>query len=144
MTAKLKRKRTKFTGGAKVTLAALSVISFVGGWDLIARLDWQEAQASPSEAASTANQLPRPTPRPTIAPLTNLPPIPTLPPTQTADLSQPVQMDSAAASEVSAPVPTLTPLPDLAPLPPMPELPPLPPSPVQTWNGGNGNHSGGS
>jgi len=142
MASKIKRKQTKFTGGTKVTLAALSVISFVGGWDLIARVDNQKAQAKPSNPVSPQNSLPVPTPWPTIAPLSALPPIPTLPPSNTAS-SPAVQADSSAIiTENPAPA-QLAPIPALAPLPPMPDLPPLPPPPAQTWNG-NGNHSGGS
>jgi hypothetical protein len=142
-TQKPNRKRVKFTGSARVTLAALSVISFVGGWDLIARLDNQEAQASPKNLNLPQNQSPQPTPWPTIAPLTNLPPIPTLIPTQTASQVAGLPAENTAPMQPVS-VPTLAPLPALAPLPPMPELPALPP-PVaaQTWNG-NGNHSGGS
>jgi len=152
MSTKPKRKRMKFTGGAKVTLAALSMIGFVGGWDLIARLDKQEAQASPPSPAGSENRLmePSPTPWSTIPPLAEIPPIPTLAPAQAAispgdSLQSNRQNDSlaSAAPVQMAPVPTLAPLPALAPLPPMPKLPPPPPPPAQTWTGG-GNSSGGS
>jgi hypothetical protein len=152
-----KRKRVKFTGGAKVTLAALSMISFVGGWDLIARLDNKEAQASPPSPVDAQNQLllPVATPWPTIPPLPNFAPVPTLVPTQTtaqlSDSPQPQRQGDTLAGSANAaplqiaPVPTLVPLPTLAPLPAMPQLPPPPPPPpVQTWNGGGGNQSGGS
>ena len=43
---KPKRKRAKFTGSARITLAAVSVAGFVGGWNLIARLEEKEAQAN--------------------------------------------------------------------------------------------------
>jgi hypothetical protein len=150
-----KRKRAKFTNSAKVTLAALSVMGFIGGWDLIARLDTnREAQASGNlpPASPPANEpVIIPTPWPTIPPLAELPLIPTLAPTHTtagqmASTQPGSQGDTLAIPQDNAPaqiapVPTLAPLPTMAPLPTLP--PPPPPPPAQTWNGG-GNFSGGS
>jgi hypothetical protein len=148
------RKRAAFTGSAKVTLAALSVLGFIGGWDVIARLDHQkEAQASepaPLSPVVNANRLLQPTFWPTIRPLPELSPIPTLAPTLTTAR----QLGEALAAGQSgqpiepaaiqfAPVPTLAPLPALAPLPTLP-APPPPPAPVWTDSGGGGNRSGGS
>jgi hypothetical protein len=157
---KPKRKRAKFTNSAKVTLAALSVMGFIGGWDLIARLDRiKEAEASSSNTVTlpptsppAAELIIRPTPWPTITPLPELSAIPTLVPTrtsagQTASTRPSSQGDTLTVRQDKAPaqiapVPTLDPLPTLAPLPTMP--PPPPPPPAPTWNGGNGNFSGGS
>jgi hypothetical protein len=153
---KPKRKRAKFTNSTKVTLAALSVMGFIGGWDFIARLDSnKEAQASspnagnlPLASSPAAEPIIRPTPWPTVPPLAELAPIPTLVPTRTIDGQVPgslgdtlaVRQDNAPAQ--IAPIPTLAALPTLAPLPTLPPPPP-PPPPAPTWNGG-GNFSGGS
>jgi hypothetical protein len=149
-----KRKRAAFTGSAKVTLAALSVLGFIGGWDVIARLDHhKEAQASepvPVSPAANARVLAQPIPWPTIPPLPELSPIPTLVPTLTTAgqrgdslaAAQPGQQIAPAAIQI-APLPTLAPLPALAPLPTLP-APPPPPPPAPVWNGGGGNQSGGS
>lgn len=150
-----KRKRAAFTGSAKVTLAALSVLGFIGGWDVLARLDQNKtAQASepaPVSPASNARVLVQPTPWPTIPPLPELSPIPTLLPTlttagQPGDSLAAVQSGQpiAPAAIQIAPAPTLAPLPALAPLPTLPAPPPPPPPPVWTDNGGGGNQSGGS
>ncbi len=150
---KPKRKRAAFSGSAKVTLTALSVLGFIGGWDVIARLDNnKEAQASkpaPVNPEANTRLVAQPTPWPTIPPLPELSPIPTLAPTlTTAGLpgssltsTQPSLQIEPAAVQI-APVPTLAPLPALAPLPTLPAPPPPPPGPV--WNGGGGNQSGGS
>lgn len=145
-----RKNRRKFTTSTKVTVTALSVLSFIGGWDLIARLENQDAQAdalpsTPAPALSpTAISLPA-TPWPTIPPLAELPPIPTLLPTLTTfgqiDASiQPLRGGDSSVGRIElAPLPVLAPLPTLAPLPPMP-APPPPPAPA----GGGGNRSGGS
>ena len=151
-----KRNRATFTTSAKVTVAALSVMGFIGGWDLIARLDrGQEAQASGnlSPASPPATEpIIIPTPWPTIPPLAELPPIPTLAPSritaeQMASPQPGSQGDTLAVPQDSAPaqlapVPTLAPLPALSPLPTLPPPPP-PPAPAPAWSG-NGNFSGGS
>ena len=158
-TQKSKRKRTKFSGNAKITLAAVSMIGFVGGWNLIARLEHEEAQANepqpfnPEPVLQPASLAPTSTPWPAIPPLPELSPIPklrptlttaqlgdTLTPSQQGDTLKPL-LDPVAVQV--APLPTLAPPPPLAPLPPLPEPPP-PPPPAPAWNGGGGNHSGGS
>lgn len=148
-----RRKQTKLTGGVKVTLAALSVMSFIGGWDLIARLEQtKEAKAGepdlPPSPAIAVN--PTPTPWPTIAPLVEFSAIPTLVPTVvgqgTGSASptggqEPVTARQDAPAFQVASMPTLVPLPTLAPLPAMPAPPPPPPS---SGGGGGGHRSGGS
>lgn len=145
---KRRRKSNKFNGGAKVTLAALSLASFIGSWNLIARLENQDVQANQLPSAPTpypGPALPTPTPWPTIPSFAAIPPIPTLVPTLTA-LGQSAEQIETTTTEGGttpiqvAPIPTLAPLPALAPLPTMP--PPPPPAPAQSWDGGN--HSGGS
>jgi hypothetical protein len=153
-----RRKQTKLTGGVKVTLAALSVMSFIGGWDLIARLErTKEAKASgpdlPSSSLSAVN--PTPTPWPTIAPLPEFAVIPTLVPTLVSQaagsLSPTGSQGSVTAGQNSpvfqiAPLPTPAPLPTLAPLPvmPAPPPPPPPPQPPSSGSGGGSHRSGGS
>ena len=146
-----KRKPPKFTGSAKITLAALSVIGFVSSWNLIARLDDNKVQANegtpvpPPPPPLPLPPPPGPTPWPTIPLLADIPPIPTLNPTLTT-AGQPADLTSAAgAAAVNvAPAPLqLAPLPTLAPLPEMPAPPPPPPPPPPAPAGG-GNRSGGS
>jgi hypothetical protein len=147
--------RRKFTGRARVTLTAVSLMSFLGGWNLIARLENQTAQAGsiplkpPSLPTST---LPTPAAWPTVQPLAEIPPIPTLVPTRTtwpttgaglqSDQTGQEKFTGAPAPVTLAPLPALAPLPTLAPLPPLPALPPPPPPPAPA--GGGGNNSGGS
>lgn len=145
-----RRKPAKFTTSARLTLTAFSVMGFIGGWNMIGRM---EKQANPpNEPAPTPSPLPGPTPAsasvsptpwPTIRPLGQLPPIPTLEPAftnggQPAQLG--TQLDTSTSSPVQfAPIPTLAPLPALEPLPTIPAPPPPPPIPA--WGG---NQSGGS
>ena len=75
MRHKPKRKRVKFTTSAKVTLAAMSVMGFIGGWDLIARLESSDAQAGPQIPDDLLPAL-RPVTEPAITPT----PWPTIPP----------------------------------------------------------------
>lgn len=147
-----KRKPHKFTGRAKMAVAALSILSFVGSWDLIARSDQNyQAQASkPTALLPTAYaRPPTPTPWPAIPSLAEIPPIPTLAPTLTLQhstlLANSEQGEALGSNpEVAlfqpAPVPTLASLPTLAPLPSLPAPPPAPP----IVSAGGGNHSGGS
>ncbi len=156
---KARRKQSKFTGSAKITLATLSVATFIGGWNLIARVESKDAQASepapvplpPTPFPASNLSAPIPTSWPTIPPLATLPPIPTLVPTftsqQPASVAQLENQTGGPAANVElapvqiAPLPTLIPLPTLAPLPSIP-APPPPPPPVPVWNGSNS--SGGS
>ena len=129
-----KRKPKKFTGGAKVTLTALSLLGFFGGWNIIGRMENQEtlaAQPSDTPSSGPAYALPvlTPTPWPTIAPLADIPPIPTLQSRLTISGGswQPAVAD-IAVNIVPTPL-SLEPLPTFAPLPPMPSMPepqPLP------------------
>lgn len=151
---KPKRKSSKFSGGAKTTLAALSVISFFGGWNIVAHVDGKNAQAAPEPAPpepvvqTMPAVVPTSTPWPDIAPLPELPPIPTLAPLATAGqangiapaAANPVNLSPQTTMQL-APMPAPAPLPTLAPLPAMPAMPQLPPPPV--FNGGGGK-SGGS
>jgi len=165
---KNKRKPNKVTGSAKITLAALSVATFVGGWNLIAHLEdktvpAQEPAPIPPTSTpfpiSSAPVAPTSTPWPTVAPLPTLPPIAIQNPALPLDIqiaapavnieSVPAQVNSQIAPQTAprlapriAPLPTLAPLLTLAPLPAMP-APPPPPPPV-IWNGSAGNRSGGS
>jgi len=145
MRTKLKRKPKGLTAGAKTLLAAFSMLGFIGGWNAIARLEWQDVQADePSQPTITPTSTsirPTPTPWPTIPPLAKIPPIPTLSPAliTVGQAANPVQaglpdsgpgVGEANAFVQTAPLPTPAPLPTLAPLPPMPELlPPPPPHP---------------
>jgi hypothetical protein len=147
-----KRKPHKFTGRAKMAVAALSILSFVGSWDLIARSDQNyQAQANkPTPLLPTAYvRPPTPTPWPAIPSLAEIPPIPTLAPTLTLQYStllanseqgEVLGLNPEVALFQPAPVPTLVPLPTLAPLPSLPAPPPAPP----IVSAGGGNHSGGS
>lgn len=141
-----RRKPTKFTTTGKITLTAVSVIGFIGGWNAIARLENQQAQASeatlsPLPVLTPAAAIPAaPTPWPTVSPLAALPPIPTLAPQfSTTDVqtgSQAVAGASPANRVQMAPL-QLAPLPTLAPLPAVPQAPPppppLPPPPAGGW-----------
>ncbi len=147
---KPRKRPAKFTTGARVTLAALSLLSFIGGWNLIARQEAPAAQADdpvlpPTPTPGPAPVAPLPTPWPTLPPLADIPPVPTLIPTRThSSPSGAVRGDVTEKSEAtikSAPLPALAPLPTLAPLPEMPVAPPPPPPAV---NFGGGNQSGGS
>jgi hypothetical protein len=139
-----KRKSKKFTGSAKVTLAALTVTGFVGGWNYIGRLEAQEKQADPPSPPQPV-VWPNSTPLPAIPALSGIAPIPTL-----ASHTVKVVVNSASTTSstetnraMPAPLPEIAPLPTLAPLPPMPQPPPPPPAPV--WNNSSqSNQSGGS
>ncbi len=136
------RKRPqKFTNSARVTLATLSVLSFIGGWNLIGRLEQAEAQTNEPSAPpppTPTSLRSTPTPWPTILPLADIPAVPTLLPTLTTSGQQKIDMPAVEVSPINlAPLPALAPLPTLAPLPQMP-VPPPPPPPVVN------NHSGGS
>lgn len=129
-----KPKPKKFTGGAKVTLTALSLLGFFSGWNVIGRMENKEtlaARPSTTPSAGPAFSLPvsTPTPWPTIAPLADIPPIPTLQSGLAKSTGgwQPAPVD-IAANIVPTPL-SLEPLPTFAPLPPMPSIPepqPLP------------------
>ncbi len=156
-----KRKPKKFTGSTKVTLAALSMISFIGGWNLIARLEGKETQVpqpTPTPLPPTSTLLTRPsaplptaTPWPAIAPLPSLSPIPALTTAQQLgdqiNIPAPGMEPASGPAEITpiqiVPLPTLAPLPTMAPLPAI-SVPPPPPPPVVVWTDGGGNHSGGS
>lgn len=127
-------KRKKLTYNARLALSALSLAGFLGGWNVIGRLENQTAQAEalPSPTPSSTPTA-SPTRWPTIIPLSDAPPIPTLRPTlTTANASLP----DASLSDLNvvlpdidlAPLPALAPLPTLAPLPEMPAPPPPPAS----------------
>lgn len=145
-----KRRPAKFTGGAKITITALSLFGFVSGWNLIARMETSEAQAGgptatplPSPQPVTLRDDIVPTPWPTIAPLPQLKPIPTLVPTLTTSGAITVQTQPAVNNLDLTPV-QLAPLPTMAPLPPMPETPPPPPPPPPPMPAGGWQQSGGS
>jgi hypothetical protein len=138
--SKTRRKQMKVTTGAKITLTALSLLSFMGGWDLLARLDPRH-QVQASAPAPIPQRLirPTPTPWPTVRPLAQRPLIPTLEPI----LITPPTASLSGSEQGNGPVltndnPILAPIPTLAPLPPLPAPPPPAPS------GGGNNHSGGS
>ena len=144
-----KRKPKKFSGSAKVTLTAVSLLGFVGGWNVIARLESQKAESNPpldDPATAQVNILPvsTATPWPTIAPLVDIPPIPTLNPSLTTmkeDL-QPVVAGNVTYRGAPTSV-SLKPLPTFAPLPPMPTIPAPAPLP-QTMPGNEWQQSGAS
>lgn len=148
--ARPKRKPVKFTGTAKVTLTALSLLGFIGGWNIIARVENQEAQADEPPATPVPQFTPTPvpptpTPWPTIAALPELKPVPTLRPIVTANqqpAAAPAQIAPAAPQIDIAPI-QIAPLPTLAPLPDMPAAPP-PPPPMPVQPAGGWQNSGGS
>lgn len=118
-----------------MTLAALSLLGFLGGWDTVARFTSRQTKPDNPPPSPVYRQAPVvPTPWPTIAPLPTLPPVTPL----ASDLGLPIGSDLP----LMAGVPQLAPLPTLAPLPPLPAPPPLPAMPVIA--AGGGNHSGGS
>ena len=137
-----KRKPKKFTSSGKVTLTALSLLGFFGGWNAIGRMEYRDTPvAQPSDNANSgpvfALPVSTPTPWPTIAPLAIIPPIPTLKSelTTSGDNLEPATAD-IAANIVPTPI-NLEPLPTFAPLPPMPSIPepqPLPQiMPASAW-----------
>jgi|GEM_PF-1681479 len=144
--------RAKFTTSAKLALTAFSVMGFIGGWNMIGRVEKQlnrndkpAPAPSPSLWPTPTSITVSPTPWPTIQPLTELPPIPTLVPTFTTvghPAQSGTQLDTAPSTSVQfVPIPTLAPLPALElPTIPPPPPPPLPP-PIPA---GGGNSSGGS
>lgn len=156
-----KRKQTsKVTKGHKISLATLSVLGLVAGWNTIGRV---ESNSTPTQAVVVATPMPivaGATPWPTIAPLTDIPrldiqPLPTL--ALMVGLEPQGDSPASAGGEMAAAInnlamPSLAPMPTLAPLPAMPEYaPPPPPAPVQVAaappppsNGGGGNVSAGS
>lgn len=144
-----KRRPAKFSGGAKITLTALSLFGFVSGWNVIARMEASEAQAGELAATPPSSSPPPvsslgdtvPTPWPTIPALPELKPVPTLVPTLTGNGGLNLTVQPAVKVEL-APV-QLAPLPTMAPLPPMPEAPPPPPPPPPMPAGG-WQQSGGS
>ena len=146
-----RRIRSKFSLNAKITLAACTVLSFIGIWDLIARMEHRNAKVDKSAPAPDLRTHPQripftPAPWPTIPPLSEIPPIPTLAPTSTTwaqfiQAGQVPNSDGAGETIIQlAPLPMLAPLPTLAPLPDIPEPPSLSPLPAFVTN----NHSGGS
>lgn len=152
-----RRKRQEFTVGAKMTLTALTVMGFIGTWNIIARLESQAAanevvpEALPAPAQTTVPIRLASTPWPTIPPLTELPPMPDLNSTlmtfEQSPGTVPLEQGAVPATKPLvdlaeiAPIPTLGPLPTLEPIPPFPEIPPLS-NPIAAT--GNGHHSGGS
>ena len=144
-----RRKQQKLTTSARATIAALAVLTFIGGWNLVGYRESQKAQAAapPPVSALIAAPTPLATPWPTLAPLQPLAPIPTLSPANPIILT-PIP-GNRTTLEIStkglAPIPTLAPLPALQPLAPMPTLPDLPaaPPPPPAPSGG-GTRSGGS
>jgi len=141
-------KRTVLTNSAKVTLTAASILSFIGGWNLIARLEHREAQANESDPNSHLPAVTMPTSArtsptrwPTISPLAEVPPIPTLVPTLTpvGQFGTPVRPagQNESVDGISGVPIQIAPLPTLAPLPELPALPPALPA-------GGGHRSGGS
>jgi hypothetical protein len=154
-----RRKRQEFTVGAKVTLTALTVMGFIGTWNIIARMESRAALADemPPEAlpAPAQTAIPirlTPTPWPTIPALTELPLIPDLntepkaffgPSPETVQLAGggvPATETRVDFAQI-APIPTLGPLPALEPIAPFPEIP-RPSNPNAAAS--NGHHSGGS
>ena len=130
----IRRAPAKFTGSARVTLAAISLIGFVGGWNLIARVENQEAQADTSPTppvlpTPSTLAMPTPTPWPAIAPPPELSPVPTLRSigNSVANLVPETAPNPVTSLEI-APV-QVAPLPTMAPLPPVPDAPPPPPPP---------------
>ena len=145
---RIRRAPSKFTGSARVTLAAVSLIGFVGSWNLIAHVENRQAQANeppPTPVPTIAPVViaPAPTPWPTIAPLADLQPVPTLRSVTNSAI------DSVSETAVNpvisldiAPI-QIAPLPTMAPLPAIPDMPPPPPPPPPMPAGGWQN-SGGS
>lgn len=144
------RKRAKFTGSAKITLAAASILSFVGGWNLIAHIEQKDAQASEPPTPVPSPTLPpaTPTPWPTIPSLADLPAIPTLVPTLTTAGFPIIETTNPNGGNIeavqAAPLPTMAPLPTLAPLPVLQAPVPLPPPPPMPVPNGDQHQSGGS
>lgn len=137
-----RRKPAKFTATGKITLTAVSLIGFIGGWNLIAQAENQPAQANEPAFEPTVHPViisATATPWPTIAPLAQLPPIPTLAAGASIQAAQSTLAANPVASVELVPL-QLAPLPTLAPLPA--QAAPPPPIPVQP--AGNWNSSGGS
>ncbi|HMR64511.1 MAG TPA: hypothetical protein PKE64_10920 [Anaerolineae bacterium] len=142
--AKPKRKPQNLGHSARITLTALSLLGFVGGWNLIGRAEQQQAQASEPVATPLPplppTATPPPTPWPAIPPLE----IPTMVPTLTTTglfdpaLLPEITLDQAGLPPLDlAPLPGLAPLPTLAPLPDLPAPPPPPPPPPPSRSGGS-------
>ncbi|MCB0227016.1 MAG: hypothetical protein KDI02_25180, partial [Anaerolineae bacterium] len=75
-------KRRKLTHKTRLALSALSLAGFLGGWNLIGRLENQTVQAEePPTPTPSPTPTATPTRWPTIIPLSDAPPIPTLRPT---------------------------------------------------------------
>jgi hypothetical protein len=139
---KKRRAPIKFTAAGKMTLTAVSLIGFIGGWNVIARLENQPAQAAPANPVPAPIITPTPagvTAWPTISPLPAVPPIPTLA-LSSSDAARAPEVNVGQVLEL-APV-DLAPLPTLAPLPDLPQAPPPPPPVVLP--AGNWNQSGSS
>lgn len=150
---RIRRAPPKFTGSARVTLAAFSLIGFVGSWNLIAHVENRQAQANGSSLPTLVPTAPvvivptlTPTPWPTIAPLLEFQPVPTLNSVANSTI------DAAAETAIN-PVITLdiapiqvAPLPTMAPLPAIPDMPapPPPPPPPPPMPAGGWQNSGGS
>jgi hypothetical protein len=136
---KKRRSPLKFTASGKITLTAVSLIGFIGGWNMIARLENHPAQAAPVNVTPQPVITPaaRATIWPTIAPLPELSPAPTLALNLSGEIGGlAVNVDQGVKL---TPV-ELVPLPTLAPLPELPQAPP--PAPVAP--AGNWGQSGGS
>ncbi len=156
-----KRKQaSKITKGHKISLATLSVLGVVAGWNTIGRVESSNKAAQAVVLATPEPIVAGATPWPTIAPIADIPrldvrPLPTLAfvaGTATQNNSLNVTDGEMASSVSNLAMPSMAPLPTLAPLPTMPEyVPPPPPAPVQVAaappppsNGGDNNVSAGS
>ena len=145
---RIRRAPKKFTGSAKIMITTFSLIGFVGSWNLIARVENQQAKASeapppspvlPPTTSTSAAVMPTSTPWPAIAPLPELPPVPTL---RSVANSVPEAAINPAITLDIAPI-QVAPLPTMAPLPAIPDMPP-PPPPPPPMPAGNWQNSGGS
>jgi hypothetical protein len=145
-----RQKRAKLTHKARATLTAFSLLSFIGGWNVIAHLEKKDntvSNVNPVPSPTPTTIRPTPTPWATIPPLVDIPPIPTLLPTRTTTgeglSTEAVQTNDNNVVIQAAPLPTMVPLPTLAPIPELP-TPPPPPPPQPLQQAGGNNHSGGS
>ena len=149
----------KVTTGHKISLATLSVLGAVAGWNAIGRLENSQTATPAAVIARPVPTVAAALPWPTIAPLVEIPrldvqPLPTLIPVagQLTQGDAPALAGGMAAAPDTLAMPSLAPLPTLAPLLTMPEyVPPPPPAPVQVAaappppsNGGGNNVSSGS
>lgn len=159
------KKTNKITPSHKLTMGALGMLTVVGGWNIIGRMESSNS-ASDSVVEGVPSPMPTPipaspTPWPTIQPLSKIPrlefePLPTLAawdPNLNGKNGTVAEQEATAGSFDLAAVPSAAPLPTLAPLPTIPEYvppPPPPPAPAKVASkpssnsGGGGNVSKGS